>query len=53
MRLRSRSLFVLAVAAWSADKRELTLAVVNPTREERALGLDCAAPAFWARRAAT
>ena len=29
-----------AVAAWSADKRELTVAVVNPTREERALGLD-------------
>lgn len=28
-----------AVAAWSADKRELTVAVVNPTREERALGL--------------
>ena len=29
-----------AVAAWSANKRELTVAVVNPTREERALGLE-------------
>jgi alpha-L-arabinofuranosidase len=29
-----------AVAGWSANKRELTVAVVNPTREERALGLE-------------
>ncbi len=29
-----------AVAAWSADRRDLTIAVVNPTREDRTLALD-------------
>ena len=28
------------VAAWTADKRALTIAIVNPTSEERMLGLD-------------
>ena len=27
-------------AAWTADRRDLTLAIVNPTAEERTLGLD-------------
>lgn len=29
-----------AVAAWSADRRDLTIAIVNPTREERQVSLD-------------
>ena len=28
------------VAAWSADRRDLTIAIVNPTREDRTLALD-------------